>query len=248
MTRPLLGIYDSQLQTEVHTGASKWGIAGILLQLQHVLYVSRQTTKQEQMYHSYELETLAVVESLEQFRIYLMGIEFKVVTDCNAIRSTLNKRDFIPRIGRWWLSIQEFTFNVEYRPGHKMTHADALSRNLVGDDYIVVNNVKINEDDWVLNAQLTDHRCKLMIKTLKKQPEDKEDREIYQNYCLTNNRIYKITPTGRKWLVSRGANGHLSEDKTMSALSKLYWFPGMRRYVKKNYILWLTMLIQQTTW
>ncbi|KAK9693072.1 RNase H-like domain found in reverse transcriptase [Popillia japonica] len=134
-SRPLLAIYDPELKTEVHTDASKVGIGGILLQappngmFRPVMYYSRQTTKEEQRYHSYELETMAMVYTLKAFRIYLMGIQFKVVTDCNAIRTTLTKRDLVPRIGRWWLAIQEYKFDVEYRAGHKMSHADALSRN-----------------------------------------------------------------------------------------------------------------------
>jgi hypothetical protein len=43
----------------------------------------------------------------------------------------MTKRDLIPRIGRWWLLTQEFDFDVKYRPGKKMTHVDALSRNSV---------------------------------------------------------------------------------------------------------------------
>lgn len=244
-SRPLLAIFDPQLKTELHTDASKWGLAGILLQLQPdnnlkpVLYYSRQTSKQEQMYHSYELETMAVVDSMKHFRVYLIGIEFTVVTDCNAIRTTLNKRDIVPRVGRWWLSIQEYTFNVEYRPGHKMAHADALSRNPIS-----VNIVNINEKDWILNAQMADERCRFIIETLRRPKQDKEDEEIKNNYCLKNNRLYKILPAGLKWLVPKSArrqillhfhdgNGHLSQDKTLSAMSNLYWFPGMRRYAKK---------------
>ena len=71
----MLSIYDPLLKTKVHTDASKWGIARILVQLQQdktmrpVLYYSRQTTKQEQMYHLYELETMAVIDLLKHFRI-----------------------------------------------------------------------------------------------------------------------------------------------------------------------------------
>lgn len=53
------------------------------------------------MYHSYELETLAVVETLRRFRVYVVEKNVKVVTDCTAVRSTLTKRDLIPRIARW---------------------------------------------------------------------------------------------------------------------------------------------------
>lgn len=51
--------------------------------------------------HSYDLETLAIVLTLNKFRIYLKGIPFTVLTDCNALRTTFTKRDLAPRIARW---------------------------------------------------------------------------------------------------------------------------------------------------
>nr|XP_008191903.1 PREDICTED: uncharacterized protein LOC100141851 isoform X1 [Tribolium castaneum] len=69
-SRPVLAIYDAEAETELHTDASKVGIGGILLQrqgdgsLRPVMFFSRQTTKEEQRYHSYELETLAVTVML----------------------------------------------------------------------------------------------------------------------------------------------------------------------------------------
>lgn len=74
------------------------------------------------------METLAVVESLKKSRSSLLGIKFTVVTDCNSLKATSEKK-LITRIARWWLQLQEFTFNVKYRPGNRMKHVDALSRN-----------------------------------------------------------------------------------------------------------------------
>jgi hypothetical protein len=46
--------------------------------------------------HSYDLETLAFVVALKIFRVYLLDIRFIMVTDCNAIRSTANKKILTP--------------------------------------------------------------------------------------------------------------------------------------------------------
>lgn len=82
--RPVLALYDPSLEHEVHCDASSFGLAGILIQVnakgqaQPVMYFSRATTEVESRYHSYELEALAVVESLKKFRYYLLGKHFKV--------------------------------------------------------------------------------------------------------------------------------------------------------------------------
>lgn len=75
---------------------------------------------------------------MQRFRVYLLGIRFKMVTDCNALRMMLSKRDLIPRIGRWWFITQEFDFDIEYRPRSRLARVDALSQNLVDIDILMI--------------------------------------------------------------------------------------------------------------
>lgn len=179
LDRPVLALYDPAAETEVHTDASQDGIAGILLQknegkLRPVAFYSRHSNKAESRYHSFELETLAVVETLQKFRVYLLGIKFKVVTDCNALKTASSKRDLIPRIARWWLQLLEYTFTVEYRPGKKIQHVDALSRNPNVDETPPSESVfKIDEADWILSAQLSDDKIKLKRDILSKKTSNR---------------------------------------------------------------------------
>ncbi|KAL0901934.1 hypothetical protein ABMA27_007079 [Loxostege sticticalis] len=167
--RPILALYNPKFITELHTDASKLGLAGILLQkedecspLKPIAFFSRKTTIDEQKFHAYDLETLAVIESLKRFRVYLLGNPFTIVTDCNALRATFTKRDLLPRIARWWLQLQEYDCNIVYRPNHSMTHVDALSRNPVipslpvDIDITLPRVLAITHEDWLLSLQLTD--------------------------------------------------------------------------------------------
>lgn len=91
-----MALYDDKLETELHTDASKLGVADLLMQrslkgaFKPVAYDSRKMTDEEQKLHSYDLETLAVVASLHRFRVYLLGIKFKIITDSNALWTALN--------------------------------------------------------------------------------------------------------------------------------------------------------------
>lgn len=249
ITQPVLAIYDPNAVTEVHTDASAIGIAGILLQYQTddrlhpVIYFSRQTRYPETKYHSYELETLAVVEAVKKFRSYLLGIKFTVITDCNALKTSNEKKQLIPRIARWWLQLMEFNFDVKYRPGGRMKHADALSRNPCAskEDEIILH---IEQADWVLAGQLTDRKIQEIHKVLSKPPETEEERQVYQNYTLRNGRVYRITALGVQWVVPHGMRqqvvraahdelGHFSVEKTLKRICQHYWFPRMRQYVEK---------------
>jgi len=71
---------------------------------------NQNTNKAEANYHSFELEMLAIIKSVERFHIYLYGLEFTVVTDCRALVYTLNKVNINPRIARWTLRFQNYRF------------------------------------------------------------------------------------------------------------------------------------------
>lgn len=253
--RPILALYNQHAETQVHTDASKEGLAGILLQansegvFQPVSYFSRKTNTEERKLHSYDLETLAVVASLNRFRVYLIGIPFKILTDCNALRTTLIKRDLIPRIARWWIQLQEFDCTIEYRPGSRMSHVDALSRNPVGDCntenpvYLDVMTIENSEEDWIVTVQSADEEVK-NIREILSSPDTKQMMDIHKNYKLKNNRVYRIVGEEIKWLVPKGVRwqilkmnhddvGHCGFDKTLQRIRKNYWFAKMRKFVNK---------------
>jgi len=134
-SRPVLKLYKIGASIELHTDASKHGYGAILLQrdtdnsLHPVYYASGRTTPAEEKYTSYELEVLAIIKSLKKFRVYLIGISFKIVTDCRAFSLTMNKKDLCVRVAKWALQLEEFDYAIEHCSGRAMTHVNALSRN-----------------------------------------------------------------------------------------------------------------------
>jgi hypothetical protein len=204
VNRPILVPYHNNLETQLHTDASVRGIGGMLLQVQPdqtlkpVAYFSRVTTPAERVYHSYELETIAVVECLKRFRIYLLGRHFKLVTDCTAVRYTFAKRDLIPKIARWWLSVQEYDFEIEHRPGKLMQHVDALSRNAIEHN---VNAVHLDESDWFLTLQLQDETLNQIVDRLRENSEP----ELARCFVFKNNRLYRKALDGPRLVVPKSA-------------------------------------------
>ena len=89
--------------------------------------MSKKTTDAEKKYSSYELEILAVVEAVRKFRVYLIGIHFKIISDCNAFTKTIEKHDMCTRVAGWIIWLQDFNYEVEHRAGSKMCHVDSLS-------------------------------------------------------------------------------------------------------------------------
>ena len=99
-------------------------------------YYGRKFTSHEQNYSATEAELLGVVEAIKQFRPYLWGRRFRVVTDHAALRwlHTMNgTQEGGPqsRLTRWVIKLQEYNFYVEHKPGKHHVDCDAISR-LVG--------------------------------------------------------------------------------------------------------------------
>lgn len=169
--KPVLRLYRTGAETELHTDASVFGYGAILLQRDSVdrafhpiYYASGKTSTTEQKYSSYELEVLAIVKALKKFRVYLLGIPFKIITDCQAFTMTMRKRDLCVRVARWALLLEEFQYVIEHRPGKSMVHVDALSRHPLNDVMLV------DDDDEGILARIR-----------KAQQEDPELKEIFES-------------------------------------------------------------------
>lgn len=233
-SNPVLQIYNSNLQTELHTDASSVAYAAVLMQkneddglLHPVYYMSRKTTDAEARYSSYELEALAVIEGIKKFRKYLFGIKFKIVTDCKAFQMTLQKRDMSTstKVARWIMLLQEYDFSVEHRAGSQMRHVDALSRN----PYIAAITSDFQEN--IKQAQARDGEIKAIMEIVKERP--------YEDYWLENGLIFKgvekllVIPRSMETEIIRRAheNGHFGKKKTTELIKKDFYIKNLDRKV-----------------
>lgn len=239
---PVLTIFQEGEPIELFTDASSLGFGAILVQIingrQHVVaYFSMRTTDIESRYHSYELETLAVVRAIKHFRHFLYGRQFKVITDCNALKASKHKKDLLPRIHRWWAYLQNFEFDIEYRKGERMQHADYLSRN---PDPLTVN-VLTNNLDWVNIEQRRDTHLRSIIDAL-------HNGENVPGYLLESN-VLKferldailglqkliVVPKSFQWSLINTfhcALKHPGWEKTLHKIRETYYFDKMSTTVR----------------
>lgn len=96
----------------------------------------------------------------------------------------------------------------------------------------------------MLLAQLQDPRLVYIHEVLGRQARDAEEEQIKLDFALKDNRVFRKVRKDLKWAVPRAARrnivrlchdemGHVGEAKTLDKLESEYWFPSMRRYVKR---------------
>lgn len=221
---PVLKIFDPTRETELHTDASKTGYGACLLQQYErnwhpVFFLSKRTSPAEENYSSYELEVLAIIYALKKLRVYLLGLCFKIVTDCNAFQLTMKKRDLSARVARWALQLEEFAVTVVHRAGSAMRHVDALSR------YPAVLQIQDTLLETVKSAQRQCPRCEVIRESI-------EVKGAYRDHELRRGVLYRVhegsyllvVPKSMQMQIIRAAHekGHIGARRVEAEVRKDY--------------------------
>lgn len=233
---PVLAIYDPTKETELHTDASSIGFGAVLLQKQQdsklhpVAYFSKSVSKYEANYHSYELETLAIVYALDRFHVYLSGIPFTIVTDCNSLVLTFNKRDVNSRIARWVWEFERYNYKIKHRSGSLMNHVDTLSR------YPIVATIDALDLDFQLrvtqNRDPVISKLKDTLEISESPPYELHDGVVYRRN--KNNRMLFYVPCEMEQQLIQFTHekiGHFGSDKCCDQMRLHYWFPCIKEKV-----------------
>lgn len=242
-SEPVLTLFQEEAPIQLYTDASSLGFGAVLVQVidgrQHVVaFMSMRTTDAESRYHSYELETLAVVRAMKHFRQYLYGRKFTVITDCNALKASKHKKDLLPRIHRWWAFLQNYDFEVEYRKGERLQHADFFSRNPTE----LTVNVMTRDLNWLKIEQRRDEELRPIMDSL-------SDNNPVEDYVLEDNVLKKnvtdpifgqqlstVVPKSFQWSIINSfhtALKHPGWEKTLLKIKESYWFNKMNSIVRR---------------
>jgi hypothetical protein len=200
--------------------------------LHPVFYFSKRSTETEAKYHSFELETLAIIYALRRFRIYLQGRHFKILTDCNSLTLTLNRVELNPRIARWALELQNYDYELIHRSGTKMQHVDALSRCNI----LVVETTSF--EDNLLICQSKDLKIQKIKEDLEKNQHKFFEMRNGVVYRKTNDdRLLFFVPEDMENHVLHKYHNelaHIGRDKMIDAISRSYWFKNIKEKCKNH--------------
>ena len=145
---PMLYLYDPGKELVLENDASEYGLGSALMQEDRpVAFSSRALSNAEKNYAQIEKEMLAIVNGLTKFHHFTFGRFVKVLTDHKPLVSIFKKPLFRApkRLQAMLLRLQEYNFEVEYRPGKSIPLSDALSRaptsKPIRQEIIFVNNL-----------------------------------------------------------------------------------------------------------
>ena len=181
---PILQYPDYEQPFTITTDASGYAVGALLSQKKDgidlpIAFFSHVLNSAECNYSTTEKECLAVLYAVHQFRPYVYGKQFVLVSDHEPLRWIDSVKDPGQRLIRWRLKLRDYEYTFKYKPGKLNTNADALSRN-------PVTKESLNEDlniTYTFKPQDSDKNTpNLKIHELKgpesETAEDSSDEEI----------------------------------------------------------------------
>lgn len=234
---PVLLFPDFSKPFVLYTDSSEFAHGATLLQdhgrgEQPICFYSHKLNAAERNYGAGELELLAVVRALKEFRPYLEGSEFSVMSDHQNLRYVHTQVPPSKRYARWVEYLQQFAAKINYVKGSKNL-ADALSRR---------------PDHIVLNATLTaavvgEDLIALIREGYKLDPMYSNQKFLQKLSFNAESQLYfyqdRVAVPADLQLRQKilhechdaVTSAHFGLDKTLYSVCMRFWWPRMRKHI-----------------
>jgi hypothetical protein len=162
-TPPVLKLFDASLPSKVTADASNVAVGGVLLQEHGTVWhpvacYSRKLSPTEQHKTTRERECLEVKQCLVEWRHYLLGAPFTVLSDHKSLKwlQTQGVSTLSDRLLCWLEYFSLYDFQQEYFPGDDNVLPDNLSRPSTEVLVVTTSGSAAVWDLWTLAVRLDD--------------------------------------------------------------------------------------------
>jgi transposase InsO family protein len=185
-----------------------------------IAYHSRKFNSAEENYDVHDKELLAIVVSLEHWRIYAESCsELIIFSDHKNLVNFTTTKTLNRRQVRWSEQLGQYKFKIVYTPGKDNGRADALSRrsDIAGTKEIIKNSILKFNEDGSLGPSHTINNLTTMVIGLE-VPKELQETIIRQHH-------------------DDPVHGHPGIARTMELIQRNYQFKNMKdkitSYIKK---------------
>jgi hypothetical protein len=137
---PVLVMWQPDLETRMEVDALAFATGEVISQkqtldgLHHpIAFHLESLSKPECNYKIYDRKLLAIVQGLEDWRHYLMGLPepFTIAMDHHILEYWTKSRNLNCCQAQWYLILAEYNFTLVYKPGSSMIVSDLMSQDPV---------------------------------------------------------------------------------------------------------------------
>lgn len=172
-----------------------------------------------------------IQETVKKFRQYLLGMTFKLVTDCAAFKQTLKKSEVPQEVLPWVMYLQDYSFEVEHRSGKRMQHVDFLSRYpeevMIVTSEVTARNRQNQQKDEMIKAI-----CE--IRAVKPYGSYKTKGDLLYN-VIDGHDVIVVPRNMQKQIIEDAHNdGHYGVQRTIHNIKQKFWIPHLEPKVKQH--------------
>lgn len=138
---PILTHFDPAAEHELRTDASSYAVGAVFFQIHEdpersgvISYYSKTLNAAQKRYSTTERELLAAHMAIMEFKHYLLGKRFTLITDHSPLRLLQTHKDPHHRLARWVANLMQFDFVVKPIRGSSNVDADTMSRLIEEND------------------------------------------------------------------------------------------------------------------
>lgn len=222
---------------EVICDASVAGVGAVLMQNgKPVAYYSKKFIPAEVNYTTTEQEMLAVVNALQEFRCYVEGVEFTLITDHNPLTYFNDKTTLSRKQARWQELLSNYRYKWKHIPG-RTNVADPISR-MYCDVLLATGKAKHQSEDQLTDIAAGYKKDKWFREEKNIADLQQDDNGLYwKGRLLVIPNAFKLRSKIIKELHDSPYAGHGGVKKTVELVSRDYWWPGLTKdvaqYVKQ---------------
>lgn len=243
---PVLRLPDPRLPFTMETDASDSQVGAVLHQQDTksgrnyiVSCFSKKLSQAQLHYPVHEKELLAIRLAFEKWRPYILGKHTIVYTDHESLKYFKSQPGPLSkRMARWSEYMEQFDYEIQYRPGKLNIVADALSRVQIA--HLRESCPIPVETDVIIQGLHHDMDCKNVIDRL----ENKDAEIIKQGYKLRkgllykSNQVYVPNHNDLRVQIMRQCHdsiqaGHRGIKKTIMLLERTFYWPTLRHDAKQ---------------
>lgn len=262
LTAPItLSRPDFKRKFTLQTDASGTGIAAVLYQEDEgqrriISFGSAKLTETQRRYHINEQECLAIIWAVKRYRHLLEDRRFTLRTDSKALTWLNTARESTPKLTRWSILLQEFSFDVEHCAGEANELADLLSRDATEEgreeEEFEGAEKMLPPEDTPMTANLittgsrieeeVGHAQTADVWVQRRKTELQDDPERHRRWTLEGEHLllrglFYVPGKARKKVLEEfhggTHSGHPGEEETSRAIQQHFTWPGLRKDVSK---------------
>ena len=255
---PILCFPDPNYEFILFTDASDFQIGAVLGQIQNkkevvISYYSRHLNEIEKNYDAVEKDCLAIIDSIKNYRSYLLIKHFLLIIDETPIVWLNKVKEHNKRLIRWSLELAEYNFTIKHRK--KRLHSNSKSMSALG-----ISNVTVQDEPRIVQLQKEDELCQsiayyLLNNKLRLGDEEpfwltsadlffiNEKGILCRKLFPVGNRkdveifIQTVAPIGIRRSILKAMHddpmgGHLGFQKTYLKIKHSFYWPQMSKEIK----------------